>query len=140
MTSYLKLGDNDQEGFYQLILVSDDGSNFFTDAYNTGIYKKIINNDGVHSNQVGCTAIGGEISMKKETRLPIKIEYYQGPRTQIALSVLWRRVLTASSQPSSNCGFSTSNSSAWHDQSTGMYKKLKDEGFTVLTENNYISD
>ncbi|MCB0351499.1 MAG: hypothetical protein KDD38_09965 [Bdellovibrionales bacterium] len=142
MTSYIKLSPTDAEGYYQLAIASDDGSNLYTDVNNTGVYKKIISNDGTHSNQLGCTTKGNEIYMTKETRIPIKIEYYQGPRTQIALSVFWRKVPAASSAISSNCGFVSSHQTSWFGSSTspGMYNTLKNEGFTVLTQQNYISD
>jgi len=144
MTSFMKLGPNDVPGYYQIIVASDDGSNFYTDVNNTGTYTKIINNDGTHSNTVGCTVKGGEVYMTANTRMPIKVEYYQGPRTEIAMSVFWRPVPAAGSTLSTHCGYSSSTFTDWYGTGTpatgGMYSQLAAEGFVAPQSVNYISN
>lgn len=58
----------------QLILSSDDGSKLYLD--NT----LVVNNDGLHSP----TTVTQNMAVVKKD-YPIKVEYYQGPRTQIQL-------------------------------------------------------
>ena len=113
MTSFLKLSPTDSEGYYQIIVASDDGSNFLVDPNATGAYQTLINNDGVHSDRVGCAAKGAEVHMTAITRLPIKIQYYQGPRNQIAMSIFWRLVPSAGSALSSHCNYASSSSTDW---------------------------
>ncbi len=69
---------NDKAGKYVFRLVSDDGSKLFIDG------KLLIDNDGLH----------GEVSKSQEIELSdaehsIKLQYFQGPRYQIALQLFY---------------------------------------------------
>lgn len=85
-TSVLKLSDKDKEGHYEIATLSDDGSRVFVKENNQ--WNEIINNDGDHSTRMGCAF--RTVEMKKETELPIKILYYQGPRYHIANVMIWK--------------------------------------------------
>jgi preprotein translocase subunit YajC len=65
-----------KEGEYVFRLLSDDGSKLFIDD------SLIINNDGLH----GAFAKTGKITLD-DSRHSIKIQYFQGPRYQIALQL-----------------------------------------------------
>jgi hypothetical protein len=68
--------------------MSDDGSVFEIDQ--GGGFRPLINNDGWHSSKMGCAA--DAIEMRRDRDLPIRIDYYQGPRFHIALVLLWRKL------------------------------------------------
>ena len=63
-------------GHYTFRLASDDGSKLFIDG------KLLINNDGVH----GYYSKTGEIDLD-ETSHEVRLQYFQGPRTEIALQL-----------------------------------------------------
>src|SRR2546423_1672400 len=65
-----------KKGQYIFRVVSDDGVKLFIDG------KLLINNDGIH----GPTSKLGEIKLDT-SRHTMKLEYFQGPRTEIALQL-----------------------------------------------------
>jgi hypothetical protein len=86
----LHLGPNEEEGDYQLGILSDDGTVWSLSQTETGTdYSIILNNDGDHPTQMGCGPI---VHMAHSTRLHMKLDYYQGPRYHIALVPMWRKV------------------------------------------------
>lgn len=85
MESLLKLGPNDLEGWYDIASVSDDGT--VVQIKENGQWVTLISNDGAHSTRMGCT--DRKIKLTKESRIPIRIFYNQGPRTQIANVLIW---------------------------------------------------
>ena len=66
------------QGDYAFRLVSDDGSRLFIDG------KKIIDNDGVHPTQ----SVSGNVYLDSG-RHSIEVNYFQGPREEIALQLFW---------------------------------------------------
>jgi hypothetical protein len=70
--------DVDLEGEYAFRLVSDDGSRLFIDG------KKIIDNDGIHPTQ----SVSGNTYLSRG-RHSIEVDYFQGPRAEIALQLFW---------------------------------------------------
>lgn len=84
----IRLGDNDPEGLYRFGLNSDDGSVLEVKS-SAGNYNTLINNDSVHgmrfveSSQV--------VEMKRNTVLPIRLIYFQGPRDSIGIQFQWKR-------------------------------------------------
>ena len=68
----------DVEGDYAFRLVSDDGSRLFIDG------KKIIDNDGEHATQ----SVSGNAYLTRDQH-SIEVDYYQGPREEIALQLFW---------------------------------------------------
>ena len=78
----IRLGPMAPSTDYQFALFSDDGSILDIDG------KTVIDFDGQHSPQWKCatarvTLSGGDLH-------PIRLRYFQGPRTMIALRLLWR--------------------------------------------------
>jgi len=95
-TGVLHLGPNEAEGDYQLGLLADDGAIWSVSSSETGTdYSVVVNDDGTHPTQMGCGPI---VHMTQGTSLAMKIDYYQGPRYEIALVPIWR--LVNSSTPS----------------------------------------
>jgi hypothetical protein len=91
--STLQLSENDQEGDYELALLSDDGTRLKIKDPATDSWREIINNDGDHPTRMGCTS--EMIHMTRRTQIPIEAIYYQGPRQHIANILMWRKSTTA---------------------------------------------
>jgi hypothetical protein len=83
----LQLGDNEQPGYYQLALLSDDGALLKSYDQNGSEYI-LVNNNGTHPTRMACAT--EPVYMDRNTRLPVKLQYYQGPRYHIALIAMWR--------------------------------------------------
>jgi hypothetical protein len=73
------------DGRYEFRTNSDDGSKLFVDN------AIVVNNDGTHPP----TVMSGSADLKKGN-VPLKIEWFQGPKTQIALQVYWKKPGSAS--------------------------------------------
>ena len=67
-------------GKYIFKLISDDGSKLFIDG------KKVIDNDGIHMEWAGRDTI--YLSDSSHT---IKLDYFQGPRYELALQLYWNQ-------------------------------------------------
>jgi len=79
--SVLKLAPGDEPGNYELALLSDDGANFFI-RNSDGTYRTAVSNDGDHPTRFGC---GETIAMDHESKIVVKLDYYQCPRYHISL-------------------------------------------------------
>jgi len=88
LTANLQLRQEQEEGLYELALLSDDGSVLKVKEEN-GEYVTIVDNDGNHPTRFGC---GETLEMKHGESHSIKISYYQGPRRHISLIPMWRKV------------------------------------------------
>jgi hypothetical protein len=92
--SVIHLGANDTPGLYQFAILSDDGAIMYLplndDTSNDSGYVEFINNDGDHPTTMGCAT--DAIRFDSDTQLPMKLDYYQGPRYEIALQLMWRQV------------------------------------------------
>lgn len=121
-------------GAYQLAVISDDGA--IVDITDTNNTIQVINQDGYNSSRLGC-AISPVVFNSTEKK-PIRIRYFQSPRTHIALMLLWRPWQGGSSsdplcgkqggdfgQDSNNFFFDTNADSA------------PTSNFTVLTSRNW---
>jgi hypothetical protein len=91
----------DQEGVYQLAILSDDGA--ILNQLNTDGTKSIlINSDGDHPTRTGCAV--KTLDLKYGDSIPIELNYYQGPRTEIAAVMMWRKVASISVANDTSCG------------------------------------
>jgi hypothetical protein len=72
----------------QFATMSDDGSNLLITP--TGSSQSAINvaNDGTHPSLLKCGT--APVQLSSSTAVPMELQYYQGPRYQIALILLWR--------------------------------------------------
>jgi hypothetical protein len=89
MKSQLALAAGDAPGFYQLAILSDDGSRVSV-AENGATYEYQTGNDVDHHSYITCA--DHAIELKAGEGLPIQVEYFQSRRDQISLILLWRKV------------------------------------------------
>jgi hypothetical protein len=90
----LKLGPDDEEGDYEFAFLSDDGIRM--EVGEGASATTYIDSSGLQSTKMSCaTGVvnlrSGSLSLNRTTSLPITIKYFQGPRTEIALTMLWRK-------------------------------------------------
>jgi hypothetical protein len=138
MKSQLTLSPSDPEGNYELAVLSDDGTVITIDQGNNQIMT--INNDGEHPTRMGCAT--NLLNMKHGATYPIEIKYYQGPRYEIALTLMWRHVSGNSVPNESLCG-ATGNYEFWDPDNTpstptANYQQLLADGWTVVGEQNFL--
>lgn len=94
----LKLAEGEAPGLYQLAVLSDDGSRVILHSLDEAgrFSEKILVGgrvqESVHAPRLACAPQENLLRIEKETRHHIQVEYFQGPRTEIALTLLWRRV------------------------------------------------
>ncbi|KHD89240.1 MAG: hypothetical protein OM95_05370 [Bdellovibrio sp. ArHS] len=138
-TSVLKLSAADKEGHYEIATLSDDGSRVFIKENNQ--WNEIINNDGDHSTRMGCAF--RTVELKRDSEVPIKILYYQGPRYHIANVLIWKYHKKAQSWKNPNhhslCGVSSNN--YFFNANSGKkmlaMKFLEQTGWSVIAAANY---
>jgi hypothetical protein len=134
----LKLAPGDTAGNYEFALLSDDGSILYLRDPSTGQLVPRIQNDGAHSTQLAC--IDSAIAMDSTTQIPMRLQYFQGPRTEIAIRMLYRK---ASSTRETLCGtssnfFVNTGTGNPYPEGTSM-TKLYNDGWKVLTSNMFGS-
>jgi hypothetical protein len=126
LQSNFTLGPNDAEGDYQIATISDDGSTLTTGG------KDILVNDGEHAPMLGCST--STITLKQGDELPFRLTYFQGPRYQIALIMMWRKVTPG--MDLTDCGTSDGNIS----DPSALPTALSSRGWTVMANYNYKID
>lgn len=142
--SDLPAGKTSQE--YEIAILSDDGTLVSfgpqqqVGTASTGNLSLVINNDGTHPTQMGCISTSNasrRINFDINTRLPVRIDYYQGPRTHIALRLIWRKV-TSTTAPDAYCGSSGSGSEGLGTST--YWTQMVNRGWTDLTPDNYMTE
>lgn len=131
----LKLAADDQEGEYEMALLADDGARLLI-RDEEGNFQTIVDNDGDHSTKMGC---GAKIQMAKSTEKLVKLEYYQGPRNNIALIPMWRKI-DANTQPEPLCG--VQSNTLYFDFNNGStpkqaYLDMLARGWKPIAANNW---
>ncbi|NUN04264.1 MAG: hypothetical protein HUU57_00765 [Bdellovibrio sp.] len=138
-SSVLKLKAGDPEGHYEIASLSDDGARIFIKENNQ--WNELINNDGVHATRMGCPY--RTVSLDKNSEIPVKILYYQGPRYHISNVLLWKHHKKAQvwKKPSNHsfCGVSSNNFffSSKHNKKTLAMRHLDAQGWKVVAADNY---
>lgn len=95
LKGFMRLNTNQKSDDYQFALFSDDGSILSIDD------KVVINFDNQHSPAWKCAA--EKVALKVGDLHDAKLQYFQGPRNQIALRLMWRP-WSDSSKPCSDAG------------------------------------
>lgn len=136
----LLLSDTEEEGYYQLALISDDGAILKIDETATVAGTTLIDNDGEHPTRMGCA--NKPVYLKKSETLPIRVKYYQGPRTHIALSLVWRKVANMGAANDAYCGL-TGNDVFWNTNvvpsaPTAKFDDLVARGWTIPSAKNFV--
>jgi hypothetical protein len=131
----------DEPGYYQFATISDDGTLLNVKRTVTGTWEVLVNNDGNHATRMGCAT--DTIQFDADTRLPAQIQYYQGPRDYIALTLMWRKVSGPIPQES-YCGQASSDlffGPYPHDDFSNAHAfgQLTERGWKVLSERNFIA-
>lgn len=130
-TSNVQLADDESEGYYQMATLSDDGSILKVDQ-GSGL-ETVVNNDGWTATRFVC---GSVVHIKKGQKLPMELQYFQGPRTAIALNVMWRKVNASTVLMPSYCG-SAADFFELDGPPMEKYRQLESDGWKVLKESNY---
>lgn len=98
---------------------------------NSGKYERLIDIDGFHSPRMVCSSKFIELS--RDSKYPIRLRYYQGPRTAIALTLLLRKVSNTSGLQAGSkdqaCGSNVSSNYIDSD--------LKQRGWFIPAENSF---
>ena len=92
--STLKLAQNDKAGYYQLAVLSDDGSRVRIDE-GRGL-RTLVKSTGPLKPRLSCAKRA--IRLEKGEALPINVDYYQGDNHQMALTLIWREVAAPKNQ------------------------------------------
>lgn len=138
----LRLAPGDQAGEYEFATLTDDGSKLFLRDASTGQLVQRINNDGHHSVRLGC--IDKPVYMSQTTQLPMRLQYFQGPRTVIALRMLYR---LKSATAESLCGKTHGSGAEFYVKSGSgnpypegpSMQQLYNNGWRVLGTSNFLS-
>jgi hypothetical protein len=137
MTSNVRLTTGDQPGYYEFAVISDDGSKLSVSQ--NGTTSVMVNNDTVTPPRMGC-ANGRSVYFDGNTTLPIKLDYFQGPRFHIAMVLMWKYL---GSNPSTandpKCGATDSNQ--WFNENTSAqgpwYAEIQSRGWKPLKPMNF---
>jgi hypothetical protein len=131
MKADFQLSASDVSGDYEFALLSDDGSRLSLGG------NRLINYPSNTPTRLHCS--NSSIFLNRTTRLPLEVEYFQGPRHHIALMLLWRKA-SATQEPlcgsSGNAFFfdSTQDPSA----PTANYEGLLDRGWKVISPDHFF--
>jgi hypothetical protein len=140
--SNIRLGPNDAAGEYQLAMISDDGSTVSTQNA-SGVMTPVVENENAHATKMACATT--TLTMTAQTRLPMSLTYFQGPREHIALIMMWRKVRDSNSATlqESECGaegndyfFDAGTASAAATPKT-PYQNLLARGWKPLSTQNF---
>lgn len=86
--SDLVLTADDAEGDYQFAVLADDGAILATRSASGAPLDVLVSNDGFHPTKFGCATV--PVSMNRQSRLPVNLRYFQGPRYHISAIVMFR--------------------------------------------------
>jgi hypothetical protein len=96
-TGNLQLTDGDEEGYYEIGIIADDGVSL--DVVKQEADKNLIDGDHQTPSKFFCSKL--LVRMEKNTLVPIRLRWFQGPRYHIALIMMWRKVEALSSSSDS---------------------------------------
>ncbi len=143
LETQIKLSQVDQAGYYQFGIVSDDGVIVDLDTDGHGL-ATAISDPFVHPPKFACGS--NAVYLDGSTRIPARVQYFQGPRYHIALQLMWRQVPESEIQNPAfyndeACGrFGTGE---FHDSSHNpplpmpTYIGMQQRGWKPLNSNNY---
>lgn len=123
LASNFILQDSDAEGMYQFAVISDDGATLAVNG------QDILVHEGEHSPSLACAS--QVTPMLKGQMVPFNLSYFQGPRTQISLVLLWRKV--AAGQNLADCG----SSDGYLSSADNLPNSLSSKGWKVVKPGNF---
>lgn len=136
LTSILRLG-NEEEGDYELAILSDDGARVFVEE--NDIWIEVINNDGYQVTRFGCPY--RTLNIKRDSEIPLKILYSQNTK-DLTNVLMWRHSKKPyqGSQPPrhSLCGMTGSNYFYNYKKGgkTAAMKALEKTGWKTVSASN----
>jgi hypothetical protein len=128
----LTLRPEDEEGFYQFAIIVDDGA-IFQDLSEPGMDTTIV--DTRDGGMLHCSLFS--LKMTRDKKLPIRVKYFQGPRYEVALVLLWRKVEPGQLVDRTFCG-PTGHAVPRREKDPGFYEKLESLGWHVLSPANFL--
>lgn len=124
LRSQFVLDAADEAGDYQMAIISDDGHTLSVGGAD------IVKDEGEHAPRLACSA--GTLSLNHASKIPFQLTYFQGPRTQISLVVMWRKVDSATNLQ--DCG----SSDGYINDQNQLPHALASRGWKVLKSSNYL--
>jgi hypothetical protein len=85
----LKLPSELESGYYELATLADDGSRVIINP-NTENSQTVVEFNGYTSTRFTCAK--NLIYIDHDSEIPMIIDYFQGPRTEIAIILMWRKI------------------------------------------------
>ncbi len=140
MTTSITLTSAQTPGDYQFAVLSDDGFVMTSNPLSASS-QTVINNDGITATRMGCGM--SPIHFDATTILPVTMDYFQGPRYEIAAVLMWRSFPTNPGDVKDPlCGASgdheffdpTQTPSAQQNN----YKALLSRGWTPVGPSNFL--
>jgi hypothetical protein len=129
-------------GNYQFAVLSDDGSIVSIGAAGSSVAsQQLIDNDGPHSNTLGCAT--QTVSLSAGQSIPLHVEYFQGPPVRLGLILFWRQISAGQSLSDSLCGVEEGDSYYFTDSSSGPqptqnYQNLLSRGWQVVPPSAFV--
>ncbi len=135
---------------YQLAMISDDGS--LVSIQENGTWRPLAKYAGGPPHFV-CTTETVTLKSGGDNALPIRVNYYQGPRYHIALMMLWREVPDGQSLSDEWCSADGSpkllssydGDSDWYviqpdGKPSAAFQRILDLGWKVIPTENFLTD
>lgn len=133
LKTVFKLSSGDQPGYYQFATVSDDGMIMSTTS--SGVERRLAGlSDQVHSTRSDCGTI--TVQLDGNSRLPLDVLYYQGPRDEIAAVMMYRRVSNPNSLDTNGCGISE-GTTFFSSSQNSAYSKMQSAGWQIVPKANF---
>jgi len=143
----LQLGSK-APGLYQMAILSDDGAKLHMDF--GGGFQNVVNNDGQHPTRMGCASM--PVSLGVNDKLPMILDYNQGPRYHISLILMWRPWPDSPSSPGTPATLAEANDALCGQQGNSLYfdstqnppvpqaayNSLLSRGWEVVENENYL--
>ncbi|OFZ83127.1 MAG: hypothetical protein A2583_12885 [Bdellovibrionales bacterium RIFOXYD1_FULL_53_11] len=140
LESTLQLATGDEAGNYQFAVIADDGAVLKADAGRG--FETVVDNDGTHASKLACSQ--SAYNFGAETKIPMQLDYYQGPRYHVALVLLWRKVpanATAEELADEMCGQAGStlffNPDTSPSTPAAAYNGMLDRGWRPVSAANF---
>lgn len=78
------------DGVYQFGIIGDDGAILQIDD-GSG-FRVVVNGDGVHKTRLDIGTSADGVTLTSTSKIPFKLDYFQGPAQHLALTLIWRKV------------------------------------------------
>jgi hypothetical protein len=128
METVLKLPTNMQPGYYQMLLISDDGA--VLRLKENGVYTNIVDNNGTHATASACATRA--LYFDANTSYEMKLDYHQGPPDRIALMMMWKKVSSATADASIALCHTENDTGFYAQTATSPFNQLLMTGFEIV--------